>query len=106
ERGGALAAQVRLQVRHQQRSRDSLAGDVADHEPQPLLAEAQEIEIVAAHLARLHAAASVVQRARGRQALEEEASLDLPSDLELVIDATLSLELRRGGAPLLLDGAR
>ena len=52
---GGLAAQIRLQVGHQERSRDSFSCNIADHQPKPLLAEIEEIVVIAAHLASLDA---------------------------------------------------
>ena len=77
QRGRALAAQVGLEVRHQEGGRDSLPRDVADHEPEAFLAEVQEIVVVAADLASLDAQPGVLERARGRQRLREEPGLHL-----------------------------
>src|ERR1700694_4600535 len=44
----ALAAQIGLQIGHQESGGDSFSGDVADHEAEPLLAEIQEVVIIAA----------------------------------------------------------
>ncbi len=54
-----LAPQAGLQIRHQQSCGDSLAGNIADDQAQPLRPEIQEIEIIASHLARLQADACV-----------------------------------------------
>src|SRR6267143_2051686 len=52
---GALAAQIGLKVGHQESGGDSFSGDVADHEAKPLLAEIQEVVIIAADLESLDA---------------------------------------------------
>src|SRR5580765_1292051 len=50
-----LAAQVRLQIRHQEGASDSLPCNVAEHQPDPLSAQVEEVIVIASHLARLTA---------------------------------------------------
>ena len=90
-----LAAEVRLEVRHEQRGGDALAHHVADDEAQTVGAEAQEVVVVAAHRARGEAGPRVVERAEGGPGLGEEPGLHLAGDRQLVRGATLGLELAR-----------
>src|ERR1700751_6147527 len=45
-----LAAQIRLQIGHQQSRRDAFSGNVADHQTQTFAAQIEEIVIIAANL--------------------------------------------------------
>jgi hypothetical protein len=54
-RRGALTAQIGLQIGHQQRGRQAFAGDVADHEPETVPPEIEDVVIVATHPPRLSA---------------------------------------------------
>src|SRR5208282_5986271 len=51
ESNGALAAQICLQIRHQKSSRNSLPGNITDHQSEPLAAEIEKIVIVTADMA-------------------------------------------------------
>src|SRR5229473_2196680 len=51
ESDGAQAAKVGLEIGHQESGGNSFSGDVADHESKPLLAEIEEIVIIAADFA-------------------------------------------------------
>src|SRR5216684_657840 len=55
EGDGALAAQVGLQVSHQEGGGDAFPGDVADDETDALAAEIQEVVIIAINFASLDA---------------------------------------------------
>ena len=81
---GELAAEVGLEVGHEQSGGDAFAGDVADDEAEPLVAEGEEVVVVAADVAGLNADASVVEGLQRRESLREEAGLDLAGDLELL----------------------
>ena len=105
QRDGALAAQIRLEVGHQQSSRDSLARDVADHQSDAVLAQIQKIVIVAAHLASLDANACVIERAERRQRLREEPRLHHPSDLEFLGRTAFAFQLLGNGSALLFERA-
>src|ERR1039457_6451474 len=50
---GALAAQIRLQIGHQESPRDSFSRNVADHHPEPVPPQTEEIVVIATHLASL-----------------------------------------------------
>ena len=97
-----LAAQVRLEVRHEEGGRYPLSHHVPDHEAQAVRAEGQEVVVVAAHRLRGMTHARVVEGPEGGPGLREEAGLDLPCDCELVNGAALGFELfgeRRGAPP-------
>src|SRR5262249_17554394 len=71
ERHRALTPQICLKICHQQRSSNPLAGNVTDDDAQLLLAEAEEVVIVAANLASLEANAAVIERLKRRQPLRK-----------------------------------
>src|SRR6267143_2038945 len=74
---GALAPEIGLQIGHQESGGDSFSGDVADHEAEPLLAEIQEVVIIAADLESLDAKAGIFEGFQGRLRLREKPGLDL-----------------------------
>src|SRR5579863_607556 len=45
----ALAAQIRLEIGHQQSGRHALVDDIANHQPKPSIAQIKEVVVVAAH---------------------------------------------------------
>ena len=63
---GGEAAQIGLQVGHQERGGDSFAGNVRDYEAETILTEIEEIVVVAADLAGLDADARVFESAEWR----------------------------------------
>ena len=73
-RHGKLAAQVGLQVGHQQRGSNSLARDIADEQPDLVFSQSEKIVVVAAHMAGLHARARIIQRPQRRETSAETAS--------------------------------
>src|SRR5438034_8528595 len=81
---GALAAEIGLQIGHQESSGDSFSGDVADDEAEAPLAEIQEVVVVAADFARLHAKARILKRLERGQSLREETGLDLLGDFDFL----------------------
>jgi hypothetical protein len=81
------------------------AGDVADDEPEPLVAEGEKVVVVAADVAGLDADAGVVEGFERRQGLGEEAGLDLAGDLEFLRGAAVGLDLRRCSLAFLLNFA-
>ena len=103
DRDRALAAQVGLEVGHQQRGGHALAGDVADDETEALLAEVEEVVVVAADAPRLHAGAGVFERSHRGQTLRKEPRLHLHRDLEFVRGPALGRRLLGRGAALRLD---
>ena len=54
-RHDALAAQIRLQVGHQERGGDTFSCYVPNHQPQPVAAEIEEIVVIASYRASLKA---------------------------------------------------
>src|SRR5271166_2172283 len=77
DRHGALAAQIGLKIGHEEGGGDPLAGDVAYYEAKALLAQSQEIVVIATDLEGLNAASCVIQGFQARQMLGEESSLNL-----------------------------
>jgi hypothetical protein len=88
-RAGTLTAQIRLKIRHQERGRHPLAGDIADDDPQPVAAQAQKVVIIAPDLARLDTESGVLERGGVREPLREQPGLHLSRDGQFV----------RGAAP-------
>src|SRR5258708_362221 len=73
----ALAAQIRLQVRHQQSAGNPFSRDVSKHQSEPLPPEIEEVVIIAADLASLYADAGIVQRLQHGKVLWKEPRLHL-----------------------------
>src|SRR6266481_755703 len=90
---GAEAAQIGLQVGHQERGGDSFAGDVGDDEAEAALAEVEEVVIVAADLASLNADARVFESGERRQGLREQTRLHVLGDFEFVRGAAFGFLL-------------
>src|SRR5271169_4666234 len=61
----ALAAQIGLKIGHEEGGRDPLAGDVADHQAQPLPPESEKVEVITTDLAGLKASSRVIQGFQG-----------------------------------------
>ena len=99
----ALAAQVRLQIRHQQRPRDSLARDIADHQPQPVPPQAQKVVVIAAHLPRLDASAAIFERLERWQHLREQPCLHPFGNLQFLRRPPLRLRPLGRRPPLLFQ---
>src|SRR5256885_190984 len=74
---GTLAAEVRLQVGHQESARDALPCNVAQHQSNPLSSEVEEVVIIASDLASLAAESRIFQRPQSRETLWEESCLHL-----------------------------
>src|SRR5271170_3626551 len=89
---GELAAEVGLEVGHEQSGGDAFAGYVADDETKPLVAEGEEVVVVAADVACLDAGACVVEGLEWRESLREEAGLHLAGDLQLLKCAAIGLD--------------
>ena len=100
---GELAAEVGLEVRHEQRGGDAFAGDVADDEAEAVVAEGEEVVVVAADVTGLDAEAGVVEGLERGQRLGEELGLDLLGDLELLCGAAFGLDVVRCALALGLD---
>src|SRR5258706_14474646 len=72
---GALAAEIGLQIGHQESGGDSFSGDVADDEAEALLAEIQEVVIIAADFESLDADSRVFQGLERRGGFGGKAGL-------------------------------
>src|SRR5579883_3125698 len=103
ERDRALAAQVRLQVGHEQGGGDPFAGCVGDDHAQRAMAEIEKVIVVAAHGARLNADPGVLQRLELRQGLGEQAGLHLLGDFQFLGGAAFGFELFGRRSPLGLN---
>ncbi len=101
---GAEAAQVGLQVGHQERGGDAFAGDVCNHKAETILAEVEKVVIIATDLAGLDADTGVFQSVERRQSLREEAGLDVFGDFEFVSGAALGFLLCGDSAALRFHG--
>src|SRR6266852_3294796 len=101
---GALAAQIGLQVGHQESGGDSFPGDVADDEAEALLAEIEEVVVIAADFAGLDADAGVFEGLERRLGLREEAGLDLFGDFDFLGGAAFGLLFLGDGAAVGFDG--
>ncbi len=82
-------AQRRLDVRHQQRGADALAGHVADEQRDLAAVEHEVVEEVAADFARRHRDALDLGQPETQRRLRQHVVLDLPAELELAADALL-----------------
>ena len=102
-REGELAAEVGLEIGHEERGGDAFAGDVADDEAETLVSEGEEVVVVSADVAGLNADSGIVECVECGEGLREEAGLDLLCDLELLGGAALGLEFLGGDEALLLD---
>src|SRR5438270_761827 len=103
-RDGAKAAEIRLQISHEQRGGNTFSGDVSDHETETALTKIEKIIVVAANFPSLDTHAGVFQAVQWRLNLWEEARLHVLSDLELVGGKTFSFLLGGGCASLRLHG--
>lgn len=104
ERNSALAAEIGLQIGHQQRGGDPFAGNVADDETEPAGAEIEEIVIIAADGARGKAVAGIVERGNWRTDLRKKAALNFVGDFEFLGGASFGFEFCSGGAALGFEG--
>src|SRR5262249_25569735 len=98
-----LAAQIRLKICHQKSSRYALARDIANHQAEPSLAEAEKIVIIAADGASRVAKATIDEGLKRRMPLREEARLYLLGDCQIVRGLALGLLLCRFRTALGLD---
>ena len=104
-RDGALAAQIGLQVGHQQRSGDAFAGNVADDQAEAVGAELEKVIIIAAYGARGITVTGIVERMNRRAALRKKTALDFVGDFQFLGCAAFELlELGGGRAALGFKG--
>src|SRR5258706_885136 len=97
---GAETAQIRLQVGHQECGGDSFAGDVCYDEAKPVLAEVEEIVIIATDLASLDADAGVFQSGEGWHRLREEAGTDGLCEFKVAVGRASAVPLLRRSSAL------
>src|SRR5262249_43035020 len=83
---------VGLQVRHEQRARNSLSGDVCQNDSHASGAQTEKVVIVSSYLTSLDTAAGIFHRAERRQLLWEQPVLYLPGKFHFL-----------GGKPLNFD---
>src|SRR5208282_6493908 len=83
ERQRVLAADVGLEIGHQQRSGDALSRNVRQDDGEAAGAQIEEVVVVAADDARLDAAAGVFERGEWRHFLREEFRLHFAGNLDL-----------------------
>ena len=95
-----MAADVGLQVGHQQRGADPFARNIADEQAEPIVAEIEKVVIVAADLTCLHTQARVVERGRLGTLLWKEPGLHLHGDAAFVGRPSLGF-LAIGARPLM-----
>src|SRR5467141_2986532 len=101
---GALTAEIGLQIGHQKSGGDSFSGNVADDEAEPLLAEIQEIVIIAADFAGLNAKAGVFEGFQRRLRLREKPGLDLLGNFDFLPSAAFGIQPLGKSAALGFDG--
>ena len=100
---GELAAEVGLQICHEEGGGDAFAGDVSDDKAETLVAEGEEVVVVTAYVAGLDADAGVVKGFEQREGLGKEARLDLLGYFELLRAAALRFDAFGCLAALTLD---
>ena len=103
-RDGALAAEVGLEVGHEESGGDALAGNVSDDEAEAAGAEVEKVVIVAADGARGIAVTAIVERGNWGANLREKAALDFAGDFEFLGGTAVELEFGCGGAALGFEG--
>src|SRR5215470_10797722 len=103
ESHGALAAKIRLKIRHQQSCADSLTGDIPDYQAKSFSTCCKKIVVVSAHLTSLLTDPGIFQGFQNRQILRKQSSLHLLCDVELLGNTALRFASFCRGAPLCLD---
>ena len=94
-RPGVLTPQRRLQVRHEQRGRDALAGDVGQHQGDPIHSHLDEVVVVAADRLRLYALRGARETRQLRHALRQQLPLHLLGYLHLLLGPPFGLDAGR-----------
>ena len=103
-RDGALAAQIGLQIGHEEGGGDAFAGDVADNETETVRAEVEEIVIIPADGARGITVTGIVERLNRRANLGKKTALDFVGDFEFLGGAAVEFEFGGSGAALGFEG--
>jgi len=101
-----LAAKIGLQVGHQQSGGDAFAGDVADDQAKPVLAEIEEVEIISSNFAGGMAQAGVFEGFGLGMDLWEQARLHLLGDFHFLGSAAIGFEFLGESAALSFDAER
>src|SRR5271169_5583547 len=99
-RDGTLAAQIGLQVGHEERGGDAFAGNIADDESEAVGAEVEEIIIIAADGPRGITVAGIVECSNRGPDLRKKTALDFVGDFEFLSGAAVEFEFGGGGAAL------
>ena len=99
-RDGALAAEIRLQVGHEQRCGDAFAGNIADDQAEAVGAELKEVVVIAAYGARGITVTGIVERLNRRADLRKKTALDFVGDFEFLCGATVEFLFGSSGAAL------
>src|SRR5438445_5444620 len=102
---GALAAQIGLEVGHQESGGDSFSRDVPDDESEAFAAQIEKIVVVATDLASLMANSCVFQGSERRQGLREEPGLNFFRNFKFLGSAAFRLKLLSDGPALRFDRA-
>jgi len=90
EGDGIAAAKIGLQISHQQSAGNSLPGNVRENEGDARRTEIEEVVIVAADLARLHAGSGVFESGERWADLREKAELDVAGDVHFMSGAAFA----------------
>src|SRR5271168_616661 len=104
ESDGALAAEVSLEIGHEESGGDAFSGDVADDEAEAAAAEIEEVVVVTADLAGLNAKTGVFEGIERGLGLGEEACLNFLGDGHFLCGAAIGFEAGGEGAALGFDG--
>ncbi len=105
-RDGALAAEIGLQVGHEERGGDAFAGNVADNQAEALGAEVEKVVVVAAYGARGITVTGIVERVDRGADLGEKTALNFVGDFKFLGGAAFEFEFGGGGAALGFEGVR
>ena len=94
-----------LQIRHQEGSGGSFAGNVPDHQPDSLSSKIQKVVVITSDLTRLPTNTPVFKRCKGRLSLRKESCLYLSRDILFLRGATFMFQPLSMYAALRLDFA-
>ena len=84
EGNGVAAAEIGLKIGHQESAGNSLSRNVGENEGKARGTEIEEVVVVTADLARLHARSSIFECGERRTDLREKAELDVAGDVHFV----------------------
>src|SRR5882762_3545388 len=101
---GALAAEIGLQIGHQESGGDSFSGDVADDEAEAVAPETEEVVVITTDFAGLNTKAGVFEGFERWLLLREEPGLDLLGDFDFLRSATFGIQPLGKSAALGFDG--